>query len=380
MIIDIKLLSYGEGLRKNSTWLMVIIITLYSNYALSYNPANIEQKLNNQISINPKAVFYEIESLLVDPELNVNLKAKLMVLQSEVAYIIDQPEHILKYSKAALATGLLTDTWHARVLISQSRGYFQRGQFNEFYAAANMAVIKTEQFNLSTYKISALVERAYANNLLGSNDKAIKDLALAIKYLELMPNVFDKAIILERFSAVNKRLGNIKVALKYQHQANIIYEKIDTPHYLSIGYYNLARIYQAIENWQDASVWMLKSYRQALKDKNKLNQAFSLSRLSEYQNNLGNIKEAKKYLNEAIIAADLSASERVKIHVRKNMAKILAQNKAFIECKTLLLETITLAETYQMERDKIELMQMLAETYFSLGDFESAYITLKSAK
>jgi predicted Zn-dependent protease len=62
------------------------------------------------------------------------------------------------------------------------------------------------------------------------------------------------------------------------------------------------------------------------------------------------------------------------------MAKILAQNKAFIECKTLLLETITLAETYQMERDKIELMQMLAETYFSLGDFESAYITLKSAK
>ena len=380
MIIDIKLLSYGEGLRKNSTWLMVIIITLYSNYALSYNPANIEQKLNNQISINPKAVFYEIESLLVDPELNVNLKAKLMVLQSEVAYIIDQPEHILKYSKAALATGLLTDTWHARVLISQSRGYFQRGQFNEFYAAANMAVIKTEQFNLSTYKISALVERAYANNLLGSNDKAIKDLALAIKYLELMPNVFDKAIILERFSAVNKRLGNIKVALKYQHQANIIYEKIDTPHYLSIGYYNLARIYQAIENWQDASVWMLKSYRQALKDKNKLNQAFSLSRLSEYQNNLGNIKEANKYLNEAIIAADLSASERVKIHVRKNMAKILAQNKAFIECKTLLLETITLAETYQMERDKIELMQMLAETYFSLGDFESAYITLKSAK
>ena len=374
------MLRYGESLRKNTTWLMIIVITLYSNYALSYNISNIEQKLNHQISINPKAVFYEIESLLVDPELNVNLKAILMVLQSEVAYFIDQPEHILKYSRAALATGLLTDTWHARVLISQSRGYFQRGQFNEFYATANMAVIKTEQYNLSTYKISALVERAYANNLLGNNDLAIKDLALAIKYLELMPNVFDKAIILERYSAVNKRLGNIKVAQNHQHQANAIYEKIDTPHYLSIGYYNLARIYQAIENWQDASVWMLKSYRQALKDKNKLNQAFSLSRLSEYQNNLGNIKEAKKYLNEAIIAADLSASERVKIHVRKNMAKILAQNKAFIECKTLLLETITLAETYQMARDKIELMQMLAETYFSLGDFESAYITLKSAK
>ncbi|MFT6249035.1 MAG: tetratricopeptide (TPR) repeat protein [Cognaticolwellia sp.] len=368
-----------KNLNKNLSWLTVILIVFYSNYAFSFTTNNIEQTLNHQIAINPKAVFYKIESLLVDPEVTVNLKAKLMVLQSEIAYIIDQPENILKYSKAALATGLLTDTWHTRVLISQSRGYFQRGQFNEFLATANMAVIKAEQSSLSNYKIAALVERAYAYNLLGNDDKAVKDLTLAIKYLELMPNVFDKATILERYSAVNKRLGKIKIALKYQHQANVIYEKIDTPHYLSIGYYNLARIYQETENWQDASVWMLKSYRQALKDKNKLNQAFSLSRLSEYQNNLGNFKEAKEYLNEAIIAADLSASERVKIHVRKNMANILAQNKEFIECKVLLIETIALAETYQMQRDKIELIHMLAEAHYSLGDFESAYLTLKSA-
>lgn len=107
MNIGIQLLSQGERLHKNSNWLMVIIITLYSNCALSFSVADIEQKLNHQISLNPKAVFYEIESLLVDPELNVNLKAKLMVLQSEAAYIIDQPEHILKHSKAALATSFL---------------------------------------------------------------------------------------------------------------------------------------------------------------------------------------------------------------------------------------------------------------------------------
>lgn len=368
-----------KNLNKNPSWLAVILIVFYSNYAFSFTTNNVDQTLNHQIAINPKAVFYKIESLLIDPEVTVNLKAKLMVLQSEVAYIIDQPENILKYSKAALATGLLTDIWHTRVLISQSRGYFQRGQFDEFLATANMAVIKAEQSSLSNYKIAALVERAYAYNLLGNDDKAVKDLTLAIKYLELMPNVFDKATILERYSAVNKRLGNIQIALKYQHQANVIYEKIDTPHYLSIGYYNLSRIYQETEHWQDASAWMLKSYRQALKDKNKLNQAFSLSRLSEYQNNLGNFKEAKKYLNEAIIAADLSSSERVKIHVRKNMANILAQNKEFIECKALLIETIALTETYQMQRDKIELIHMLAEVYYSLGDFESAYLTLKSA-
>jgi len=366
-------------LRKKCCWLPLVLIFLHSSFALAFNNADIEQELSHQIPINPKAVFYKIEVLLADTELTLTLKTKLMVLQSEVAYIIDQPENILKYSKAALATGLLNDTWHTRVLISQSRGYFQRGQFKEFFATANMAVLKAEQSNLLNYKIAALVERAYAYNLLGNNEKSVKDLNLAIKYLELMPNVFDKAIILERFSSANKRLGEIEKAQKYQHQANTIYEKINTPHYLSIGYYNLARIYQEIENWQEASLWMLQSYRQALKDKNKLNQAFSLSRLSEYQNNLENFQEAKKYLNEAIIAADLSSSERVKMHVRKNMANILAQNKEFEECKTLLLETIALAETYQMQRDRIELMQMLAETYYQLGAYNKAYLTLKAA-
>ena len=229
------------------------------------------------------------------------------------------------------------------------------------------------------YKIAALVERANAYNLLGNNTNAAKDLTLAIKYLDLMPNIFDKAIILERFSTVNKRLGNIEVAQKYQRQANVIYEKMGSPHYLSVGYYNLARIYQEISQWQDASSWMLKSYRQALKDKNKLNQAFSLSRLSEYQNNLGNLTAAKNYLNEAIIAADLSTSERVKIHVRKNMANILAKNNEFTKSRALLIETIKLAKTHKMERDRVELIHMLAETYFKLGNFESAYLTLKSA-
>lgn len=358
---------------------MAFVIVFYSNCVFSYTYTNIDKTLDHQITINPKAVFYKIEALLVDTELPVNLKVRLMVLQSEVAYIIDQPESILKYSKAALATGLLTDIWHARALISQSRGYSQRGQFHEFFATANMAVIKTEQSSLLNYKIAALVERANAYNLLGNNTNAAKDLTLAIKYLDLMPNIFDKAIILERFSTVNKRLGNIEVAQKYQRQANVIYEKMGSPHYLSVGYYNLARIYQEISQWQDASSWMLKSYRQALKDKNKLNQAFSLSRLSEYQNNLGNLTAAKNYLNEAIIAADLSTSERVKIHVRKNMANILAKNNEFTKSRALLIETIKLAKTHKMERDRVELIHMLAETYFKLGNFESAYLTLKSA-
>jgi hypothetical protein len=59
----------------------------------------------------------------------------------------------------------------------------------------------------------------------------------------------------------------------------------------------------------------------------------------------------KKYLNKAIIAADASTSERVKIHVRKNTASLLCHNKEFQACQTLLLETILFVKSYKMQRD-----------------------------
>jgi tetratricopeptide (TPR) repeat protein len=366
-------------LRKNLYWLYLILVVFHSNFALALNTTDIKQKLSRESTVNPKAVFYKIEALLADPDIAITLKAKLMVMQSDIAYAIDQPESIIKYSKLALATGLLIEPWHTRALISQSRGYYQRKQFKAFFATANMAVIKSEQSSLSNYKVAALVERAFAYHLLDDNKAANKDLNIAVKYLELLPSVFDKTTILERFSAVNKSLGHIKTARKYQGQANDIYKKLNSAHYLSIGYYNLGRIYQETQAWDEAGRLMLKSYRWALKDNNKLNQAFSLSWLSEYQNNLANHSQAKTHLNKAIIAADASTSERVKIHVRKNMASILCQNKEFQACKTLLVETIAFAKSYKMERDQVELMRILAETYYQLGAFEKAYLILKEA-
>jgi hypothetical protein len=41
-----------------------------------------------------------------------------------------------------------------------------------------------------------------------------------------LPSVCDKAIILQRFSAVSKSLGNIGIAKKYQGKANDIYKKL----------------------------------------------------------------------------------------------------------------------------------------------------------
>lgn len=347
--------------------------------AFSFNVSEIEQRLSEQVYKNPKAAYYQIEAFLTDTELPLSLKTKLMVMQSEISYFIDQPDSILKYSKSALATGLLVEPWYTRVLISQSRGYYQRGEFKEFFATANMAVNKAEQSNLLNYKIAALIERAFASHLLLDNDEAKKDLNLAVKYLDLLPNIFDKATILERFSAVNKRLGNIEIAKKYQHQAIDIYIKINSAHYLSVAYYNLGRIYQEVKDWQEASNLMLQSYRWALKDNNKLNQAFSLSRLSEFQSKLEKYQQSKKYLSEAIIAADASASERVKIHVRKNMANILCLNKDFKACESLLIATISFAKSFNMQLDQIELLRMLAEAYYQQGVFEKAYLTLKAA-
>lgn len=367
-----------ESVKRVSYWFYLFLVLSPSSFVYA-SSHELEQQLSQQLQINPEAVFNNIEVLLAGEETSLRLKAKLLTIQSEISFIIDRPENILKYAKAAIDTGLLDETWHTRALISQSRAYFQRGQYEEYFLTANKAVIKAEKSNLLNYKIAALVERAYAQVFLGDDEKATNDLTIAIKYLELSPENFDKAMILESFSAAQIRLNNIQTAIKHQHQAIAIYEKINSPHYLSISYYNLARIYQMTEDWHEASQWMLKSYQYALTDDNKLNQAFSLTRLSEYQNNLGNLKQAKKHLKKAIIAADESSSELVKITVRKNMVSILCQNKEFIACKNLLIESISFAETFKMQRDKIEFIKKLADTYSHLGEFEKAYLTLQSA-
>ena len=42
-------------------------------------------------------------------------------------------------------------------------------------------------------------------------------------------------------------------------------------------------------------------------------------------------------------------------------------------------ETISFAKSYNMQLDQVELMHILAETYYLLGSFEQAYLTLKAA-
>lgn len=357
----------------------LFIITLNMFNCVTAHGYNLsDTALIEKIKLTPKEAFRYIQAQVIKQEVSSERKAELRVLLSEVAYFIDQPEHIVKYAEQAIASGRLNQQWHTRGLISLARGYYQKKEYQQFYTAANTAVLNADNYSFPMLKVAALAERAFANVLLGNKVKAKTDLTLVAKYLRLLPDVFEKAIVLERFSAGNIQFKNLKTALKFQNQAIDIYQKNQGSHFLSAAFYNLARIYSAQKSWQQANDYMMKSYRWALNDKNKLNQAFALSRIAEYQMELGHKERAEQHLKEAVAAADESASERVVIHARTKMAHFICQKISKIsECQALLNETIAFANAYKMFVDVKVLTRMLADNYAIQGDFEKAYSTLK---
>lgn len=358
--------------------IIITFITLSSFYCHA-ELTIASKRILARIPAEPEQVFYQLQTLLTNEEIALSQKSQYQVVLSEVAYFIDQPDYILKYASDALASGVLEPNWQVKALVSKARGHYQKQELENFFALANMAVIKAEKFDLLEAKISALVERAYARAMLNEFDKSISDANKARKYLDILPDYFEKAIILERLTGAYRQHGNFINALESQKHAIQIYTKLNSDHFTSVSYYNLARIYQTSKQYTLAIENMLKSYRWALKDKNKLNQAFSLSRLSEYEFILGNKKAAIEYLYQAVAAADASNSERVNIYVRSKMANFLCGNKDKIEeCQKLLQSTIEYSEKFKMQADIKNLKKLLAHSYFQQRKYKEAYLTLKS--
>jgi len=200
---------------------------------------------------------------------------------------------------------------------------------------------------------------------------------LASRYFEVLSDDFNKAILLDRFSGVNQTLERNQAALTAQKKAIIIYQKIKATHFTSIAYYNLAGIYKAQDNWRQAAVNMTFSYDWAVKDNNKLNQAFSLYRLSEYKLRLGEKRAAESHLVEAMKIADQTSSERVKALVRKDMAQFLCDDKKLLACEKLIVETLSFTQKHGFVIDEVELKRMLAQVYYQQRHFEKAYLLLK---
>jgi len=256
--------------------------------------------------------------------------------------------------------------------------FFQRKQPEKSYLIANDAVKYAEQFNLQKLRVPALVERAYANLYLDKAAKAKRDITLAQRYLLVLQDDFNKAIILERLSGAVSLLKDIKLALILEQQAIDILTNVAGAHYLSIAYYNLSRNHHALNNVLKAKDSMELSYQWAIKDNNNLNQAFSLYRLAQYQTQLGHHKQAEQSLLAALKASDESNSVRVKVIVRKEMATFLCRTNKIEHCEELLIKTIDYAKRYSMLADLKELSIALAELYYQQEKYQKAYNTLKS--
>jgi tetratricopeptide (TPR) repeat protein len=337
-------------------------------------------KIIEQLPLKPLVLFYQIEEKLLSNNLSPAHEAKLLVIQSELGYFIDQPDDILKYADRAINSGLLEGEWFSRVLVAKARGHYQRREYKQMLSMANAAV-KNAQLNKDVvFRVAAMVEQARAYLLLGDSANAKRINLLILKYIEHLPKIFEKAALLERFAVFNRDLKEYQQALKWQQRAIDIYSTLKSSHFLSVAYYNKGRIYADLQDWNLALESMESSYRWALKDENYLNQGFALMRLAEYQAKHGKLALALEYFSKSVEASDQTSSNILQLLVRNKMALFYQSEQKYIEAKQLIEESINLAQLYDLPAHRQEFMEMLAENYYLEKSYKRAYEVLKESK
>jgi len=329
--------------------------------------------------IYPEQTLKQIEQQLLLTTLPNNQRAMLHSIKADAAYYVDQPDLILDAAQKALSSGLLNRRWQVKTLITKARGHYQMKEYKQFFQAANEAVLKSEQYNLTVLKAAAVIERANANALFKKHTKSEEDLALANRYLKALPDTFTKGVMQERYTGALRLLGRFEEAVISQHKSIEVFKKTQSIHFLAVSYYNLGRVYDAAGDIEKATENMELSYRWALEDRNKLNQAFSLSRLAEYQLKLNQTAEAEKTLIKALKIADQSPSFKVQFLARKDLALLTCTKTSNLACQNSLNAAIVFAGKYNMLADKSELLQRLAAAYFQVEQYQLAYQTLKQS-
>jgi len=358
--------------------MVMVLFTLSINVSLaqSINYSDIYQKTIK----DPAQTFSEVEQLLLSPNLANDDKNKLKVIQSEIAYFLDQPEHILSYVSEALSSGVLNNKWHARALISKARGHLQRKE-NKLFLIASQAAVNKAKKSVSPYQeTAAIVEQAFAYVITGKIAIAKEKIKLAKKYISLLADDFNKAMILHRYSATLSKLGQYSLAIDVSIKAVQILEKLNAPHFISVGYYNLALSYDRANQIKLAAKQMELSYRWAVKDNNKLNQAFSLASLAKYQEQLNYIDQAKQTLLKAVNIANKTNSNRVKILSLKHLALFSCKYTQGEKCQQYLQESISIAEQFNFKKDRSELLKILADELFKDKKYKAAYEALKNSE
>lgn len=337
------------------------------------------QELIKLSEIYPEEALEKVEQQLLLPYISASDKAMLQSLKADVAYYVDQPDLILGASEQALASGLLNEHWQVKTLITKARGHFQMKENKLFLNTANDAVFKSDRYDLTILKAASVIERANANALFKNFSESKDDLTLANRYLKALPDSFTKGVMQERYSAALRLLSRFEEAIESQHTAIEIFKKVKSVHFLAISYYNLGRVYDASGDIENAIKNMELSYQWAKEDNNKLNQAFSLSRLAEYQLKLNQVSKAEITLNEALRVADESPSFRVQFLARKDLALLTCTKTYESPCQNALKAAITFAEKFKMTADQGDLLKRLAQAYFQQERHELAYKALKKS-
>ncbi|WP_448212440.1 hypothetical protein [Colwellia sp. MEBiC06753] len=360
---------------------LLICLTL-SYFIFSHASANAAEinltSYNQAIAIQPEQTFYELQAQL-NSEMSPKEQAKLLVLLSEVAYFVDQSEKILTYVEQAMASGMLDKAWYSSALVNKARAHYQRREYELFLLTAQAAYESAKQSSTPTIEAAALIELTFANVILEKDNQLELNLKLIQKYLSYLKDDLDKGVLLQRYSAVLRNLNRFDQARIPIQQTIPIFEKIGSKHFISISYYNLGRIEQEQGHYQQAADAMELSYQWASKDKNFLNQAFSLSRLAEYQEHLGQIESAKKSLELAKDSATKVTSTRVQLLVYKKVAEFSCRNEASTLCYQQLNDAITLAKNSGLVKDDIELTRFLATMYAKDKRYQQAYETLAAS-
>ena len=337
------------------------------------------QELIKLSEIYPDQALEKVEQELLLTNLPETKKAILQSLKADIAYYVDQPDLIFGAAEQALTSGLLNKRWQVKTLITKARGHFQMKEDKLFLNTANEAVFKSDHYELTTLKAAAIIERANANALFKNFTESAEDLTVANRYLKVLPDSFTKGVMQERYTAALRLLSRFDEAIVAQLKAIEIFKLVKSVHFLSISYHNLSRVYAAAGDMDNAIINMEMSYHWATEDNNKLNQAFSLSRLAEYQLKLNQVSKAEVTLREALKVADESPSFRVQFLARKDLALLTCTKTQATACQDALRAAIKFAARFKMVADQQYLMERLAQAYFHQEEHELAYITLKKS-
>jgi tetratricopeptide (TPR) repeat protein len=197
-------------------------------------------------------------------------------------------------------------------------------------------------------------------------------------YARILQNKGWTGPVLERMMLYFIRTDNLKETLNMRawFENNKKKYKLSTPSLAELGGYLLDKQLEKVKGVRDAYVESIESVRdmllQAVREDHYLPEPHY--HLARYYNNLGNIREERLTLENAIRAYDLAQKESVRRRLNRvdthyRYANLLINNREFFPAEEQLVRGIELYEDF-VSRNLIAPTPQLGQLYSGLGDLE----------